>query len=141
MKKIVKYIADDGIEFNSIDDCNAHEHSCKTAILIMKDLSDIPKGCDFANGSGYIKHDCKKVQSVRNIFLKFCMQYTDHNSIQGLIDGTTHISHANRYLSEVLPNSILKHWARFNCIDKDGLEWGQPYYAIHPEDAKWKQLN
>lgn len=141
MKTVTKYKADDGVEFESEDQCLTHEANCDAAKSIMKNLHKKPSGCDFSNGSGYIKHDAGKVQEVRALFLDFCKRFTDHKCIQGVIDGTTHISHAHRLLGEILPQSIYKHWSRFTCIGSDGREFGQPYYVTNPDEATQKQLN
>jgi hypothetical protein len=138
MKTITKYIADDGMEFINATDCAEHEHNLGLALGIMSLLPKRPESCDFSNGNGYIQHDKDRLLSVRNDFLEFCKRYSDHKWIQETIDKgfDAHPSWAGRILSECLPRSIYKHWHRLSCIDNQFREWGQPYYADHPEQAK-----
>lgn len=143
MQEITKYKAEDGREFLNKGECEDHEHNCLTAFGIMSALPSRPDGCDFSNGSGYLQHDKDQLLLVRNSFLEFAKRYTTASYIQQTIDKgfDAHASRAGRVLSEALPNSIYKHWYRFETIGEDFREWGQPYYANNPDKATQKQLN
>jgi len=143
MKTITKYIADDKREFTNEADCVDHEWNCVHVESIMMGLPPSIDDTKFSNGSGYIQHDRESLLEVRNKFLEFVKRYTKHEWIQQSIDKgfDAHPSWVGRILSESAPSSIAKHWYRFSCIDKDLREWGQPYYADHPNDAKQVRLN
>ncbi len=143
MQVIKKYKADDGVEFLDANKCKEHEANCKLAKVIMSSLLVKPDSIDFSNGHGYIQHDRSEVLNTRNRFLEFIKRYTDHKWVQATIDGGTdvHPSYVDRMLGESVPTSIWKHWHRFSCIDSQFREWGQPFYANHPEGAKQIQLN
>jgi len=143
MKVITKYEAFDGSEFISEAKCAEHESSCNEIDLIMSALPKKPDSCDFSNGSGYLQHEEDITLNVRNKFLEFAKRYTTHKWIQESIDKGFEIdpSWAGRMISECAPSYISRQWYRFQCMDKQLREWGQPYYASHPEAATQTQLN
>ena len=144
MEKIAKYKANDGSLFDSEEDCMAHENNCAAAARIMQAIPDKPKGCDFSNGSGFIQHSSGGLLLARTALLELIKEkYTQHKWIQQSIDKgwDAHSSYAGRIIDECCPNSISKHWYRFMCIDDQYREWGQPYYANNPLDAKQVCLN
>lgn len=143
MQTITKYKADDGVEFLNASECELHEANCELAEAIMRTLPKKPDSCDFSNGGGYVQHDAETLLKARNRFLEFVKRYTDHKWIQQSIDGGMDIdcSWAGRIIGECAPSSIYKHWCRFGCVDKSFREWGQPYYALNPEQGKQIRLN
>lgn len=143
METVTKYKAFDGSEFTDRAECMQHEENCAIAEKIMRQIPLKPDGCDFANGSGYLQHSSNTLLQVRNEFLEFCKRYTSHKWLQETIDKgwDAHGSYAGRILDECAPRSISKHWYRFMCIDSDFREWGQPYYASNPDQAKQVRLN
>jgi hypothetical protein len=134
MKKIVKYVATDGAEFNFRSDCLVHDQNCLLAWKVMAKLAVRPDGGEFEAGTGYIQHDLNKVETVRDLFLGFCVRYSDR--IGRLLGETLSPSilapHANNLLKGHLPDSIFKHWERFECIDTLGREWALSYYVKYP---------
>jgi hypothetical protein len=144
MKKIVKYVTADGAEFNFPNDGLLHDQNCLLAWKVMAKLALRPTGADFEGGRGYVQHDTNKVETVRDLFLGFCVRYSD--DIRGLLEETLSPAilapHANRLLKRHLPDSIFKHWARFECIDTAGREWVVPYYVKYPDMVNLvKRLN
>jgi hypothetical protein len=130
MKKIVKYVATDGAEFNSRSDCLIHDQNCLLAWKVMAKLAVRPDGWEFEAGAGYMQHDPNKVETVRDLFLGFCVRYSD--SIRSPAAVTYH---ANRLLKMHCPDSIFKHWRRFESIDELGREWACPSYLLSPPDS------
>ena len=143
MEIITKYKAFDGSEFTDKTNCMQHEENCAIVEKIMRCIDLAPQDCDFANGGGYLQHDKNALLKVRNEFLEFCKRYTSHKWVQETIDKgwDAHSSYAARVIDECAPRSISKHWYRFSCIDDKGREWGQPYYAANPDQAKQVRLN
>ena len=142
MKAITKYIAYDGREFTNEAECVTHEYNVDLAKNIMVALGDKPDGCDFANGHGYIRHYSPTANRARRDYLEFCKRYSDHKWIQQSIDDASiDTSWAGRIIGECAPPSISAMWNRFSCIDSEGREWGQAYYAANPEKGEQKQLN
>jgi hypothetical protein len=142
MEVVTRYIAFDGKEFTGIADCMQYEANCVMAENIMRGIPDVARGYDFANGGGYIQHDLRDLLKTRNEFLEFCRRFTKHKWLQETIDKgwNAHSSWVGRILEECLPHSICRHWYRFYCIDNDGREWGDPFYANNPQKAKQMRL-
>lgn len=144
MKTITKYVAYTGAEFTSETECLAHEAKSKAADAIVAQLVPRPKGssCDFENGSGFIQQESKTFFKVRRELLELAKTETNMEWIQQSIDDpTVHPSWAGRIISESDNTQLARAWYRICCIDKDFREWGQPYYADHPEEATSKKLN
>lgn len=139
MKAITKYLAEDGSEHATEDKAKERELLCAEVAEIMASLQPIPKltGCGFENGGGYIQHYPSKIDPARRAILKAAQRYTDHKWLQQTIDkpGEVHPSYAGRIIGECCPAPLYQAWHRFECMDKSLREWGQPYYAAHPEQA------
>lgn len=142
MKTIIKYVAIDHKEFTSQLECENYEKLIERVNLIMAKLPMAVKEIDFSNGSGYLLHPISTIKEVRNEILELCKKYIDHNWIQQTIDDyNVDPSCVARILSDYNINPLSKAWYRFQCIDKDGKEWCQPYYVTHQDEAKQVQLN
>jgi hypothetical protein len=137
MKAIRKYQAEDGSEFNSEADCIAYEALCAEIDEVMATLPPRPNddGCGFSNGHGYLQHDRVQFIRARTALLHIANRLMPHKWFeQALADETIHASWAGRLISE-MSRPLDRAWSRFMCIDDRLREWGQPYYAAHPEDA------
>ena len=142
MKTIKKFVAIDGVEFLDKDKCLEYEKLIGEIRQIMSSLPDKPDTCDFSNGSGYIKHDKESLERVKISLLNICKIHTDHKWIQQTIDDdTVHLSFAGRLIEEIGIRPLSNAWGRLMCIDNESREWGQSYYASHPDEAIQKQLN
>ena len=142
MKTLTKYQAEDGLEFTEAAECRKHEANLEEVKIIMSQLPVRPDGCDFDNGGGFIQHDKDVLIAVRARFCEFAKRYTDDKWLQQTIDLglDAHPSYVGRLIDDCAPNSIGKHWHRFMCIDSQFREWGQPYYANHPEKGEQKMM-
>ncbi len=139
MKQITKFVAYNGTEFTDSDACLDYEARCQRADAVIARLSPKPKidGCSFENGGGYIQHDPKVWHEVRIALLKLAQKECDHRWISESIDNpSVHPSWAGRILGEGCNKQLQDAWFRITCTDSKCREWGQPYYATHPEDAK-----
>lgn len=132
MKEITKYVADDGTEFSTWQDCSAHESLCIEIANIMSVL-------DWAKleSEEYIQHDENIFLGVRRQLLYVAKRFTTMPWIQESIDDpTVHPSWAGRIIDDL--NKPLNHaWFRIMCVDSQHREWQQPYYASNtPENPK-----
>lgn len=108
---------------------------------IINRLGSKPESCDFSNGCGYIQHKKETFLSVRNDLLELAKFYIDHKWIQEAIDRqTVHSSYAHRLIGELSNISLNKAWYRIHCTDSRYREWGQPYYADHPESGTQQEI-
>jgi len=136
METITKFKAIDGTEFTSETECLKYELLIKRVDEIMALLPPTPKddGCSFANGEGYVKHEKQTLRKVQVRLLEICKEYIDHKWIQQTIDDeNVHPSYVGRLLGDYGIRPLEKAWYRFSCVDKQGREWGQPYFANNPE--------
>lgn len=140
MKKISKYEADDGTEFDNEKECLDYENLIKKVDKIMSELPSLPKddNCEFSNGGGFINHDKTILRKVQINILKEIKKYINHDWVQQTIDNeNAHPSYVGRLIDEHYKIRPLgKAWYRFMCIDKFGREWGQVYFANNPEKGK-----
>ena len=142
MKKVTKYISNDNTQFDTEKECINRDELIIVVDNIMSDLHPIPNDgtCDFANGSGYIVHDSKKLECCRLKILELVSMYIDHPWIQQTIDNKDiDASWVGRLLDEYNIKPLSSAWHRFSCMDKLNREWGQPYFANNPE--KGEQIN
>jgi hypothetical protein len=135
MKKIIKYVAFDDAEFHAEAECLTHEQDCMLASRIMGRLTPRPVCGEFEAGDAYIQHDRNKVETVRELFLGFCVRYPGVTN-----PGEFSPGHVRAMLEKNTPASIFKHWQRLGHIDAIGREWGQLPY-VRSLDAGAKRLN
>jgi hypothetical protein len=139
------YKAVDGTESESKEKCLKHEQLSDDVSLIMSILSPLPKqkDCSFANGEGFIQHDKYYFDRVKIQLLKLMKKHINSDWIQQSIDNPTiHSSWVGRLLDDYRELEPLRRaWCRISCTDFKYREWGQGYYAEHPEKGTNKQLN
>lgn len=144
MKSITKYVSDDGLEFTSERECISYEALCKEVSEIMDKLAPRPAlpGCGFENGDGYIQHDPEVAWAAKVAILKVANGIFPHQWLeQSMDDKSVDPSWAGRIIGDLSQKCVYQAWHRFQCMDKEFREFGQPYYALHPERAKDACLN
>jgi hypothetical protein len=144
MKTVQKYISDDGREFLDSGKCIAYEALCKEVSEIMSTLPAIPDlpGCGFVNGDGYLQHDPALANAARIKLLKIANTIMPHTWFQASIESeTAHASYAGRLIGEMNERCLYSAWHRFMCMTPEYREYGQPYFANNPHEAKDVRLN
>lgn len=135
MKTITKYVANDGSEWNDPDKARKRDFlldRIKEATSGL--LKPRPKdpGCHFANGGGYVQQEPAKVREYKLAVLRIAKdEFGETWPVDkwiAQVDDVHPLGGVARILSE---NSrpLDRAWWRICCIDPDGREWGQPYYA------------
>ena len=144
MKSIIKYVSEDGREFTDEQSCVTYEALCKEVNAIMSRLiprPDLPS-CSFENGAGYIQHDASTAQEAKLGILSIAKRIYPHAWFdQSISDKNVDPSWAGRIIGEFSQKCVYQAWSRFQCMDKQFREYGQPYYALHPERADDVKLN
>jgi hypothetical protein len=140
MQAIQKFKADDGAEFRTEAECISYEALCAEVAEIMATLPAQPKddGCRFSNGDGYLQHEPANLERARISILKIGQRFIKEPPwLQQTIDTPAgcHPSWAGRLIGDACPRPVNDAWYRFQCIDKQNREWGQPYYANNPNEA------
>lgn len=121
----------------------------KECSVIMSKLIDISEieSTEFTSGNGYVQHNKDVVNEVTESLIRLAY----HNGYCGdekfIIDVVKYIENDNfrqdsiigRYLDGT---QFYKHWYRLMCIDYNGREFGQPFFAINPDKSpKLEPLN
>lgn len=137
MQRKVIYIAEDGTRFDSKDGCLNYESLSDKCERIMSSLFYDKKELDNGNA---LRHDNDVVKSCFGHFMDLCSTAIPQSrkELQEVKAGKRHISHA-QYIIEDYSNDfpcLFKTFFRFMCIDKYGVEYQQPYYAMHRDDFK-----
>jgi len=133
--------ADDGSRWDDAAAARKRDDLIKEVDAAMRPLGKRHrgKGCDFENGGGYVQHKPSAVAEARANLLvptrrvlawwfedqmkrfKKDPSGADPSWFCRMLDG----GHA----------PLDRAWSRLMCIDAKGREWGQPYYATHPDAA------
>ena len=133
MKAITKYQANDGVIFDEELKCVTYEQQLLQIDSIMRFMGKKPKdkGCEFANGGGYIQHDVKQLKQATNqlVILSKAILGIKEDVEFGWID---------RYFDDSNNRALYAAWSRLSNCDEQGREWGQDYYAINPEKGVQK---
>lgn len=138
MKKITKYIANNGREFLTENEALKEDELIRRTEIIMKGLNRTPDDVQFKNGYYFIQQDIEKVDIRRRMLLMLMKEFINHKWIdQSLENKNCHPSSSwiQRLLSDYDNQPLLSAWNRIVNIDKLGREWGQPFYAEHPEQS------
>jgi hypothetical protein len=149
MKPLQVWSAEDGARFDTEAECAKYEKLCAKVVEIMKTLRQRPddKGCNFSNGAGFRQHEKTQFLSVQRALVQLAKPYIGNDK-----DFKRHIDFAmaaakpvglcfiSRLISECCPRPLDRAWNRLCCFDDQFREWGQPYYAMHPEAAKQVSL-
>ena len=119
MKKLTVYESVDGMRWDTEAECLERDRLMEEISGIMSKLNPKPKDplCHFANGDGYIQQDLETVQIVRAEIHDLAVKLGSR--VNGKRDRPLH-----RSLN------------RLRATDSQGREWGQPYFANHPEEAE-----
>lgn len=144
MKEQKIYIAEDGRRFDDKEKCQKYDKALIEikeimSLLVPKEKYD-DKNCDFSNGEGYIQQDKKIIDEVVSRLCYAIERYHKFSEWAGWKPEYGLGGMLGRYLDDG-DSPFYRAWCRWACIDKSGREWGQPYYALHPEEGKQKQLN
>lgn len=138
MEQITKWKADDGTEFTEESECAAYEKMCADVTLVMSAFPAQPENdsCSFANGGGYLQLSEEVVADVRGKLLDIIATKIDHKWVEESRDTKIHPSYVDRLLGDYDIRPLCSAWGRLSKIDKQWREWGQPYYATHPDEGK-----
>lgn len=142
MRTVIKYVADDGVEFTSKGKALLRDAQLKEMKRIMSILKPIPDTVSFMNGEGYVQQELDSVSIVKNRLLDMASEISDipKDVVARAREIDPLKSIIGRYFDDM--NSILNGaWYRLCCIDENGREWGQPYYVIHPSNGRRVEIN
>jgi hypothetical protein len=143
VKAVQKFLADDGTQFDTEHDAMQHESLCQEIWRLMQKLRPLPDlpHCEFANGAGYVQQipaDFLHVQAeLARIAQRSFPSGNFSHHFDHAINATKPAGHTfiGRLMDDGCPSPVSRAWNRIMCTDDQFREWGQPYYAMHPEKA------
>lgn len=145
MKRIVKYQADDGTEWPEAEAAQKRDQ-------LIADVRDATAGVlkprpEISHFRGYVRQDPARVLQYKAALLRLA-----HRELPNLVTeadaanpaGMHNNSIIIRYLDDCGREAkpIAQAWWRLQCIDEEGREWEQPYYALNPgkgEQVEWRE--
>lgn len=149
MEAITVYKAVDGSRWDSESDAlKRDDESFKTALSIgqLGERYKETDSCNYENGGGYVQHDLNTIRVCKMALIRLCRETRPHFDEWARMQESVHkvdllkidVGWFNRMMDDDSPMD--KAWRRFYCIDAQGREWGQPYYALNPDKGEQKRL-
>lgn len=147
------YRTTDGSEFRTHEAATAYESRAERLTALLSRLPALPEGTGFSNGEGYLQHDYDTAVSVMNEVLTIMEERVgkshgetgwDSWILQTRTKGPreAHPSWVGRLISDYDDKALNRAWSRFMCINWTTMrEYGQQYYAAHPDEARGGCLN
>ena len=135
----VVYQCDDGTRFNRILDAQKYDKYYNKLHFVEESLlGERPDDVD--KGRTSIEHSVEDVIEYRKEICRIAGEYIPEyeKMLNECGEGTRDISHAERIVSDYNVQMLSAAFFRLSCINKEtGIEYQQPFYAIHPE--KWEE--
>lgn len=116
-----------GKRFDDYDKAKEYGVLCDKVDEIMKPLAHEKMGIDFCNGKGFIQHDPAVVATVRTAVTKLAKELFPNCNADCMLP---------RWACDSDVYCLYEAFTQLMCITSDGREYGQPYYATHPGEAK-----
>lgn len=128
------WISDDGVEFDTKDECMNYEEN------VLAPLNKILSNLRPANSYG-VRQDGNKVKKAFKEFMSLCGKVIPEGKkvFDKISEDKAHISHAEWILSDYSNNypSLNETMYRFHCISKKTwIEYPQLYFAKN--EKEWK---
>jgi hypothetical protein len=136
MKIVTRFESNDGHIWDSEEKAIARDKMIEDVKKAMRFLPEPPSECDFANGGGYIDHTASAVFATKSELIELSRPFLGEwmeRQTQPLTE--IHASWFGRLLDGG-HEPLERAWSRMMCITPNGREFGQPYYAEHPDEAK-----
>jgi hypothetical protein len=127
MRKITKYLSNDGLEFDSESLCLAHERLAYEVAERLKTLlppvKDGAEAYTQQSGEVVLALQLWLVEQVEKASGQFWPEVREAREPLGM-------SIIGRFQCDCGPAAIRGAWFRLQCMDRKFREWGQPFYAI-----------
>lgn len=142
MKEITTWRASDGCDFTNKTDCAAYDQLCENVIHVMAAFPPHPQhdGCNFSYGGGFMQLSEKVVTTVRCKLIDIIATKINPGSVEEFRDLKVPASSVAKFIDGNNIRPLYAAWQRLSCIDSRWREWGQPYYAINPDQGQQVML-
>lgn len=133
MREIMAYEASDGEKFFSKAACMVWEQQLAVVELALGGLKPRP---NLLPGT-YVQQEVAQVWAARIAIIKAAPLPTDQKAPAiAKCEDKTLPNHANVGMFLDGKDPICRAWRRLDCIDRDGKEWDQVYFALHPSEGR-----
>lgn len=135
MRTEIRFVARDGAEFRTEGAAVEHE-----ALIAACDYALLPLGVreieGLRGGAGYVQHEMADFVEAKRRLLGLLAAAFPTYGYESLDPATVSpMGSVGRVASEAAA-PLAKAWGRLGCIDAQGREWEQPYFALHPGTGK-----
>jgi hypothetical protein len=132
MQIINKWVAKDGSEWKTEEDAVNHEIFLDKIEKIESILPENHDTSDFVNGHGYVQHSQSDLLKARSMLVDLACEYVYSKLYECDIRSYTF----GRYLNDNNYHLYNLYYRIVLCIDDNTWrEYGQPFYALHPDKA------
>ena len=127
MKKITIYECNDGTRFDS--EKQALEYD--VLLSICNSINDVIGRKVELEYNQYVQRNAETVKKQWRVFCNIVAEYIPDYAQRAKEcgNGTRHRSHIGRVISDYNINCLYSLYFRFECIDGQGREYQQPYFA------------
>lgn len=138
MKKITIYECNDGTRFDS------EKQAAEYDILLSKcnNINDAIGRKVELEYDQYVQHNAEAVKKQWRVFCNMvAVAIPDYSQIaKGCGNGKIHRSHIGRVIDDYNIKCLRSLYYRFECIDEQGREYQQPYFANGHQNAATREV-
>lgn len=137
--EITKFETIDGKTFEKREDAEKYELFLLEINKLLRLINADSKHdtIDFKNGKGFFQLTSEEVKCFIDGFGLLIKKY--HQDLFGVYNKNPK-GIIGRYLCD-MESPLYRAWQYLACIDSDNRRWGQPYFALHPDEGESIWLN
>lgn len=137
MRIVTHYQANDGTLWDVAEQAEKRDALVARIERAKALLTPRPSDVRFENGHGYVQQDPARVRLCKIDLLTIASELSSYDVFRSNPDLVNpRGSIAGRIIDDMDHPVLYNAWYRLMCMDDEYREWGQPYYATHPEQAK-----
>ena len=139
MKKITIYECNDGTRFDS--EKQALEYD--VLLSICNSINDVIGRKVELEYNQYVQRNAETVKKQWRVFCNIVAEYIPDYAQRAKEcgNGTRHRSHIGRVISDYNINCLYSLYFRFECIDGQGREYQQPYFANGHQNEATREVH
>lgn len=143
MKVVSRYEALDGTLYDTQKACLKRDRMIQRIRRITDTWPKVPDddNCNFANGHGYLQWTEKQFLAAKKAILTILAGEFKKGSTEyaAILNPKTHLSWPCR-MADDMDHLTDRPLNRLYCVDSRFREWGQPYFASHPETGEQVEI-
>jgi hypothetical protein len=141
MRTVTRYVANDGSEWPTAKEADWRDAEARVADEALEILGPRPDLLGFTNGNGYMQHDPSDVLKVRSYLVEAAKLFVP--GFSDIFARPIEDLHPHGIVGRILSDRggpLDRAWSRLMCIDGEGREWGQPYFALNPGQGELVEI-